>query len=87
MNPHKSNQLLALEQRIEEVRSLLHELEDSASTLRKQEQHHEVNHLENYLNETDKEVEALSVFKEEVVKEIKGMVDRIKERIHPPSKS
>lgn len=82
MSNHKSQKLIALEQKISEVRNLLHELEESATKLRLQEQHEEVDHLEDYLNETDKEVQALSVFKDEVVKELKSLLDRIKGKIH-----
>ncbi len=84
MSEIKSDQLIALENRIEEVKNLLHELEESARQLREQEQHQEVNHLEDYLNETDKEVQALAVFKDEVVKEIKGLIERIKDKMHSP---
>ncbi|MGI9276906.1 MAG: hypothetical protein ACR2PT_18925 [Endozoicomonas sp.] len=73
-----NKRLTALDSRIQEVRTLLGELEDASRQIREQNQHEAVDHIEDYLDSSDEALGQLSLFKEEVVIEIKTLVEKMK---------
>lgn len=75
--------LANIEIEIKAVRELLTELEEAAKTLKEQNQHKEINHLEDYISEKDHEMKALTIFKEEITREVKDLVNWFKKRIPP----
>lgn len=80
-NETKPLELQKVDQRIAELRDLLQELEQASNKIREQKMHAEIDNLEEHLDSSEIDISELSLFKEEVMQELKALLDKIKQII------
>lgn len=73
-----NKRLDTIDSRIKEMRGLLQELEDTAQGVKERKQHEAVEHLEEYIDASHIELDEISLFKDEAMNEIRGLVDKLK---------
>lgn len=70
-----------VDQRIAELRDLLQELEQASNKFREQKMHAEIDHLEEHFEASELDIRELSLFKEEVMQELKALLEKIKQML------
>lgn len=73
-----------IDSHIKEVKGLLEELEHTAQCVKERRQHEAVDHLEEYIDASQVDLSEISLFKEEALNEIKGLLNKLKGLVRPP---
>jgi hypothetical protein len=73
-----------IDSHIKEVKGLLEELEHTAQSVKERRQHEAVDHLEEYIDASQVDLSEISLFKEEALNEIKGLLNKLKGLVRPP---
>ena len=80
----ESRRLNDIDHRIAELRTLLAELEQASQKIREHNQHEAVDQLEEYLDASVIELDQMSLFKDEVMNELRAMLNKVKGLLSTP---